>query len=278
MTVISAIFSKYGISVATDSLLAAVGPNNDFIPLEWQQPKIICVPKLRACISYWGFAGSLKVIPKVGQRKNWNWKIYDWLKEQSQNPQESNLSEFAKNLKTKLQVKLNQDTSKKSLKGIGLHITGFENINGYWIPELFLICNFTDTTYKNVGDLNVSRHTYHTIANVDPSDTHAEDCYRMKVKEHLSSGNLIIYNNGNPTLFNPVFHSVSQVLFNANNQGVLRQFSTIQDMVPLVKRPIEVISKLQKDLFKENKRVVGGRTHDVSIDNSGLFYSTSGDK
>jgi hypothetical protein len=73
MTVMSAIFSKYRISVATDSLLAAVGPNDNFIPLEWQQPKIVCVPKLRACISYWGFAESLKVIPKAGQIEVWRY-------------------------------------------------------------------------------------------------------------------------------------------------------------------------------------------------------------
>ena len=100
-------------------------------------------------------------MPETKKRIKWNWKIYDWLKEQSQNPTESDLAEISKNLKNKLEIKLNNDPLKKKLKGIGIHITGFENIEGYWIPELFLICNFTDTTYNNVGELHISRHTYH---------------------------------------------------------------------------------------------------------------------
>ena len=57
MTVISALFSKKGIAVATDSMLTAVDQAGGHIYLEWQQSKIISVPKLNACISYWGLAG-----------------------------------------------------------------------------------------------------------------------------------------------------------------------------------------------------------------------------
>ena len=120
-------------------------------------------------------------------------------------------------------------------------------------------------------------HVIHTIANVDPTDDHSQKEYRMKVKEHLSKGEFIIYNNGNPNLFNPIFNGASEVLYHANKRKVLKDFSSVQDTVPLVKRPIELISKVQKDLFKENSRVGGGRIHDVSIDNMGNFYSTSGD-
>ena len=64
MTLISALISKKGIAVAPDSMLSIVNKDGSNFYLEWQKSKIIPIPKLKACISYWGFAGAFKEIPK----------------------------------------------------------------------------------------------------------------------------------------------------------------------------------------------------------------------
>ena len=113
------------------------------------------------------------------------------------------MEEFAKDLCERLDT----ETSRKlrvGKQGIGLHVIGIEEINGYKIPELFLISNFKDTFYTDIGDLKCSRHTYHTIANVDPAQNHQQFEYRKEVNRFLNETGFIIYNNGDPIMFNPI--------------------------------------------------------------------------
>lgn len=279
MTVISALFTKKGIAVATDSMLTAVDQKGGHVYLEWQQSKIIPVPKLKACISYWGLAGALEKVPKTHETPDWLWQTYDWLKKESENPKHQNLEDFSKDIQEKLDKQLRKLTFKKELdKGIGLHIAGLERIDDYAIPELFLVCNYTNPSYQQVGELGISRNTFHTIAKVPPSVDHNKKEFRFAVKDYLSKGGLISYNNGDPIMFNMVSSTISYGFHIASDRKVLKKVNTIQDTVPIVKRPIEIISAIQKDFYKQDKRLVGGKIHDLCIDNYGNLYSTSGDK
>lgn len=279
MTVISALFSKKGIAVATDSMLTAVDQSGGHIYLEWEQSKIISVPKLNACISYWGLAGALKKIPKANQPTEWLWQTYEWLKKESENPKQNNLDDFSKNIQEKLDKQLSKLNFRKATdKGIGLHIAGLEKIDGYVIPELFLVCNFADPSYQQVGELGISRNTFHTIAKVPPTPDHSKKEFRFAVKDYLSKGGIISYNNGDPIMFNMVSSTISYGFQIAAQRKVLKTINSVQETVPIVKRPIEIISEIQKDFYKQDKRMVGGKIHDLCIDNYGNLYSTSGDK
>lgn len=279
MTVISALFSKKGIAVATDSMLTAIDPSGGHIYLEWEQSKIISVPKLNACISYWGLAGALKKIPKRNQPTEWLWQSYEWLKKESENPKQNNLEDFSKTIQEKLDKQLSKLNFQKATdKGIGLHIAGLEKIDGYVIPELFLVCNFADPSYQQVGELGISRNTFHTIAKVPPTPDHSKKEFRFAVKDYLSKGGIISYNNGDPIMFNMVSSTISYGFQIAAHRKVLKTINSVQEMVPIVKRPIEIISKIQKDFYRQDKRMVGGKIHDLCIDNYGNLYSTSGDK
>lgn len=279
MTVISALFSKKGIAVATDSMLTAVDQSGGHIYLEWQQSKIIPVPKLNACISYWGLAGTLKKVPKANQPTEWSWHTYAWLKKESENPKQKNLEDFSKEIQEKLDKQLSKlNFPKSSNKGIGLHIAGLEKIDGYVIPELFLICNYSDPSYQQVGELGLSRNTFHTIANVPPTTDHNKKEFRFAVKDFLSKGGIISYNNGDPIMFNMVSSTISYGFQIAAHRKVLKTINFVQDSVSIAKRPIEIISEIQKDFFRQDKRMVGGKIHDLCIDNYGNLYSTSGDR
>ncbi len=279
MTVISALFSKKGIAVAADSMLTAIDTSGRHIYLEWQKSKIVPIPKLKACISYWGIAGALKKIHKPNEEPEWIWQTYEWLRKESENPKYQNLEDFSKDIKEKLDKQLNQLSFQKDIdKGIGLHIAGLEKVDDYTIPELFLISNYTDPTYQNIGELGLSRNTFHTIAKVPPSPDHYKKEFRFAVKEFLSKGGLITYNNGDPIMFNMVSSTISYGFQIALHRKVLKTINSVQETVPIVKRPIEIISEIQRDFYKQDKRMVGGKIHDYCIDNYGNSYSTSGDK
>ena len=278
MTVISAVLSRRGIAVATDSLLAVVDPKGENIHLEWEKSKIIPVPKLRGCISYWGFAGVLKKIPKRKESPDWSWNTYDWLKSQSENPKFSNIEDFSNYIRENLDNQLCKLNNIKAIhKGIGLHITGIEKIDGYAIPELFLVSNFLNPSYQQVGELRLSRNTFHTINKVPPSTDHNKKEFRFKVKDFLNQGMLISYNNGDPIMFNMVSSTISAGFQIAAQRNVLKKINSVKEIVPIAKRPIEIISLIQKDFYRLEHRSVGGKIHDLSIDNSGNFNSTSGD-
>jgi hypothetical protein len=189
------------------------------------------------------------------------------------------LEAFSKDIREKLDKQLSKLSFKKETdKGIGLHIAGLERIDGYIIPELFLICNYTDPSYQKVGDLCYSRNTFHTIADVPPSPDHSKKEFRFAVRDFLSKGGLITYNNGDPIMFNRVSSTILFGFKIASERKVLKGINSVQDTVPMIKRPIEIISEIQKDFFKTDKRMVGGKIHDIAIDNDGNLYSTSGDK
>jgi len=275
MTLISALISKRGVAVATDSLLTIVRKNAPNIYVEWKKSKIIPIPKLNACISYWGFAGVLKGIPKDGDDVVFGWQTHEWLSKQSANSSNLSLEEFTKKLRDNLEHEMKSLPG--NIPGIGLHITGIEKVGDYRIPELFLVTNFKDPTYQETKELTCSRETFHTISGQPPADAHGQQDYRMKVNEFLNTQGFLIYNNGDPTLFNPFANSFFSSLNIAQQRGKAKNIETVEDTVPIVRFPIEAVSQIQQKFYDPTKKIIGGRVHDLSINDNGIMKSTSGD-
>jgi hypothetical protein len=62
-------------------------------------------------------------------------------------------------------------------RGLGMHFSTYECVGGYWIPELFLISNWMDESYKELspGGFKATRETYATLKGLkERSDDHGK--------------------------------------------------------------------------------------------------------
>jgi hypothetical protein len=141
MTVISTIITKRLTAHASDSLITPFGKHNKE-ERETQKTKIIPVRHFRGAMSYWGLATTTA-----------GWNTLDWLRDRAGGYARKfdNPEEYAKALR----AELNQQFSKISLQepgqpGLGIHFTAYEVVDGYRIPEMFKISNWTDLSYSAV--------------------------------------------------------------------------------------------------------------------------------
>jgi len=267
LTVVSAIISKYCIAVSSDSLISILKDDGLKDYIESEKPKIISIRNLRAAISYWGFAS-------YG-----SWSTYDWLCSKSQEAcQYETLETFAINLRDSLEKELEKINVKREIdKGIGIHLTGYEVFGDCKIPELFLCSNFSDPSYSSVRKLELSRESYGTIFGEQRSNVHGIEEYRLKVYEEIQKGtNILVYNNGDPLIFNHVFNSLRSLFEESQKRKIFKNPEDIEIYRESAKLPIEIISKFQNKFWKPNTKIVGGRTHDLIIRPSGEFSSHSG--
>jgi hypothetical protein len=267
MTVIAALFSRSCIALSSDSFITEVQPTGNLKVLESQQSKIVPIRRLRAAASYWGLAS-------YGR-----WSTYNWLKETAISAGNgASLETFANYLRNALEKELSQLALPAKQKGIGIHLTGYEEINGYWVPELFLCSNFKGTDYSSVGDLGLGRHTEpYVLSSQIPSTDYGNQEHRLTVHNKLQEGIIFQFNNGDPVLFNPVAASVFSSFQTLANRGLVSDIDSPATFQALVKRPVEIVSKMQRDFCREGQRIVGGKTHDLVIKSNGEFESTSGD-
>jgi len=266
MTAISALISKDWIAAASDSLLTEFYPDSNKIKhIEFKKSKIVPIRKFKAAATYWGLA-------KVGQ-----WRTYDFLKALATDADKYNsLEEFAFNMRDKLKEKIDNIKFKNPIhKGIGIHLIGYETINKVQVPELFLICNYTDTTYAKVGDLDISRNLYKTLPNEFRKDGLSLDKQREQIVDFLNSGRLFIFNNGDPTLFNPAANAIHNMFKTAIERKVMKK--DYNNYMRLASRPIEMIKKVQNDFFEKDFVRVGGQIHHLLITKQGEFLSNTGD-
>lgn len=272
MTVIATIISDQCIAFATDSFITEPSGDGNHKIKESRQSKIVGFQNLRAAACYWGLA-------KYGK-----WDTYSWLRDQVKiSSQISTLQEFATHLHNALSNEFSKLNFYHELdKGIGIHLAGYEYLDGYWIPELFVCTNYADTSYKNLCCLHLTRETYINVAKDKPSRqqplsiNQGSDLQERKyVNEWLKSG-FMTFNNGDPIQFNPIAETV---LNSAKHLAAIKKLR-IRDVEfyrSLVKRPIEIVSAMQRDFCKKGTRLVGGRIHDVTITPDGQFESKSGD-
>ncbi|MDD4058907.1 MAG: hypothetical protein PHO95_08445 [Bacteroidales bacterium] len=266
MTAISALITKNWIAAASDSLLTEFYPNTNTIKhIEFKKSKIVPIRKFKAAAAYWGLA-------KIN-----NWNIYDFLKSLAAKADRFETFEgFANNLKDELKLKLDSiPFSNSNYKGIGIHLLGYEEINNQSVPELFLICNYTSPTYSEVSELSISRNLYKTLPGELRKTGDTLEGQRIKIVNFLNNGGTLIFNNGDPELFNPAANAIHNMFNVAMSRDVL--IDDYKKYMKLTSRPIEVIKNMQKDFFKKDFVRVGGKIHHLLITNQGNFFSDTDD-
>jgi hypothetical protein len=164
-------------------------------------------------------------------------------------------------------------------RGLGLHVVGYEDVEGFKIPELFLVTNFKSLSYDDVADaMGCSRRTNLTITDDSGDDAylekHREPEFRHAVREHLASGRVLFFNNGDPELFTIAANGLVTSMKALKNRGALKGDS--ERWRHLAKAPIEIIGDLQKSYAKKKFRLVGGKIHDLTILPDGRKFSDTG--
>jgi hypothetical protein len=271
MTVISAVITKHCTAHASDSLLTEQQrPDRGRPIVEQEKPKVIHVRQWRGALAYWGLA-------QVQQ-----WSTFGRLQYHAQNAGGySSPEDFANAIGNDLNQELNRlQLPADRTRGIGIHFTAYEQIHDYWIPELFLISNWTDTAYTNIRPegVGVSRETFHTLKNVPSAPEHRHPDCRIEVHRWLHDQNgMLIYNNGDPALFNPVANAILQIFHSLMKRGEVDHASSKEVHCAFVRRPIEVVSRLLGDFAKEETRMIGGKPHDLCISPDGTCWSSTGD-
>ncbi|HEY4785952.1 MAG TPA: hypothetical protein VIH57_07875 [Bacteroidales bacterium] len=272
MTVISAVISTHCIAVSSDSLLTVYNSSTKTSEIiETRKPKIIRIEKFLGAFSYWGLAA---------KSKSSKWTTYEWLRNISNHAQYfDKLEDFAKYVRDELEKEIKSFRIEKKYTGIGIHLTGYEDYDGLRIPELFLISNYTDETYSKIGDLAISRHLFHTMPEEFKAGHENLNQFekQLLVKDFLTKGRLFIFNNGDPDMFNPFSSGYRDAMDTAKKRNVLKDPKDIEIYRSIARRPIEMVTKAQKDFYKKGKIIVGGRVHDLVIEKlTGQFTSTSG--
>ena len=271
MTVIVTLINQHCTVHATDSFITVPQPDGKLKVYEAKQTKTVPVQSFRGAMSYWGLA-------RLGD----SWSALEWLRKQSEEAKKYRRPEdFAMDLRDKLNRLLDQffPLEKPISAGIGIHFTAYERISDYWIPELFVLSNFSDPTYQklHVYGIGLSRHTYHTAHNADSELGHRESRYRLKVHEYLERGGMLWYNNGDPRMFNPAGSLILGQMNVIKERGDLVNSDDISTYRRMARLPIEFISKVQEEFVCSGKRRVGGKSHDLSITPNGEYVSDTGD-
>jgi hypothetical protein len=274
MTIISTIISRNYTVHSSDSLITRTNRDGIREPIEWKKSKIVKVESFRGAMSYWGLA--------LYKTHSYELSMYEWLNDRARRAhQYKSPAEFAEKLADNLNEELsNLKFAKQVDGGIGIHFTAYENINNYWIPEFFLISNWESVDYRQLrpNGVGVSRETYYVDPERDPNQNIGEPDFRMKVHSFLRNNGLLIYNNGDPLMFNPVANGISLALRQLSDRRILKHIDIRESLIALAQRPIDVVSAIQRDFCEEGTRLVGGRIHNLAINGTtGEYYSTSGD-
>lgn len=160
--------------------------------------------------------------------------------------------------------------------------------------------NFESTNYNSLHRSGVicTRQTFNVIRKfetqqeVGPLPEHREPQFRRYVKDHLrDSDQKLIYNNGDPLLFNPIASGVFESMKTLKQRKVLRDPNDPETDRQIAKLMIETVCDIQRKLVPSSRegsrrhapimiasnRKVGGRPHALALDSKGNFYPASGD-
>jgi hypothetical protein len=273
MTVISTIITKRFTAHATDSLLTPFGSRNKE-DKEWEKTKIVKVPHWRGAMAYWGTASTIET----------GWDTLGWLSDRagSYTHQFDNPEEYAKALRRELNREFrNMKFQEPGQGGLGIHFTCYEWIDNYWIPEMFKISNWTDNFYNAVhtDGFKLERVTYHTSFNSEIKETpeDGKPDRRLEVHRKLQDGMMLIYNNGDPVLFNLPANALLGMLQTLAARGALKDLEDPLAICAIARRPIEVVGRVLRDFCRENAVWAGGKPHDLAISPNGEYWSNTGD-
>jgi hypothetical protein len=255
---------------ATDSLITRLNRVGEREPIEWEETKIIPVRAWRGAMSYYGLA-----------QVEGCWSTLDWLRDQTG---KANKFKTAVEFARALAEILNQEIAalpirRETDKGIGIHFSTYEWINGYWIPDLIHISNWNDTSYTALrsSGVGVSADLSGAISNRTTGLPDDGTAIRLEVHKAIHAGEWFQYNNGDPRLFNSAAKAIFDMFEELNRRGILRDANNIETIRALTSLPVEVVSNIQRGFCANGMRVVGGRIHDLAITPKGEYFSTSGD-
>jgi hypothetical protein len=226
----------------------------------------------RGAVAYWGLA----------ECKKYQWSTLEWLRERAGQARAfASAEDFAQDVAHRLNSAISGMTFCGELDaGIGLHFTAYEYIGGYWIPELFRISNYEDSFCQSLfrDGIHTTRETYNVIMEVPARPEHREPQYRLCVHEYLRQpGSMLIYNNGDPLMFNPISEAILQSIREVAKRGDLVSPTDIATYRAIARMPIEVVSNIQRHFAREGTRRVGGKPHDLAITPNGEYFPDSGD-
>ena len=175
MTVISALITQCCTAHASDSLLTVQQrPNGRLEPIEWQRSKIVKVEAFRGAMAYSGLAEYMA----------YGWSTHEWLRHQAEEAHRAPSAEaFAETVAQDLGQQLaRMHFPEPNCSGITIHFTAYGHVQDCWIPELFLITNWLDTSYSSLRPqgVGVSRETYHNTTPEEclPAPEHREPKFR----------------------------------------------------------------------------------------------------
>jgi len=272
MTVISTIITRHHTAHASDSLITVLRPSGLREVVEDRAPKLVRVPAWRGVIAYWGLAS-------YGD----DWNTLDWLcGEAGRAHEHPSAADFTRSLAARVTeaLRVRHFPSQRDC-GLVIHFTAYEWVGGRWVPELFLISNWTDTSYTGVRPtgLQVTRETYATLNNIaDRSDEHGSPACRLAVHEALHNTSLMFrFNNGDPGLFNGVANAILESFLIIASRAPIRDPTSASTHLAIARRPVEVVSRLTADFLVPGRRLVGGRPHDLAVSPGGIYESSTGD-
>lgn len=271
MTVIVTVISRHCTAHATDSFITCSMADGTLEVCEEQQTKIVPVKHFRGAMTYWGLAKDC----------DGSWSTLEWLQAMSREARDYKEPEkFAIHMRDSLNLALSQLSFNYPLhRAIGIHFTAYEWIDNRWIPELFVLSNYRDPRYNALHEAGVllNRQTYNVAFKCAPAPEHGEPTYRIKVHEYLAEGRLLLYNNGDPAMFNPVAEAMLEQFKVLAERGELARPEETKTYRQIARLPVEVMSQIQRDFAKDGKRRIGGKPHDISITPEGIFESDTGD-
>lgn len=267
MTVIATLITKHWTVHATDSLITERQHDKTYDIKERQKPKMVRVDAFDGAISYWGLAWD-----SLGQ-----WNTYEWLiKQASSASRFTTASEFAQHLAQNLSYEIERlSTVEKSLRGLGLHFTAYEFVEGVYVPELFLIRNFLDDECKSVrtGGFEVRRCTCGPAT--EPLEGSVE--IRKAIHTALQNNALFRFVNGDPGLYIPLANAVFEAFITMQQRGWVDDYASAEMHCCIARAPIEALNRLLGGIARPGVRIVGGKPHDLAVKPGRIYKSTSGD-
>ncbi|HRF50602.1 MAG TPA: hypothetical protein PLC98_23440 [Anaerolineales bacterium] len=291
MTVITTIISRACIAYASDSFLTSVDEERIVHVVETKQTKIVRVPVWKGLLSYWG----------LSRYPLHNWSTLDFLMECANAAHSfASPAAFADQMRETLTTKFQSfGVDSPEIGGLGIHFAAYEYVDGFAVPELFLISNFEDIKYSRLspGGFHCTRETYHllnepgSIVEPEAKPHHADIDFRRLVYRRIFHDNKMqVYNNGDTLMFNPVAGAILDSTKEIRERGDLKDPDSVTEMLNLAGTAVSVVSMLQMKFVKSErqrrrnreaeitgKRRIGGATHAVAVAPNGLYVPQGSD-
>jgi hypothetical protein len=275
MTVITTLVTARYTVHASDSFLTVKQGDGTRKPVETKRTKIVRVEAWQGAMSYFGWATS----PASNTTPEWD--TLTWLQDQAQQAGASDSAgAFAIGLARRLETEASRRPSADPLgRGIGIHFSCYERIGDYWIPEMFIISNLEDPSYRSLHPqgVRVTRNLHVGLVGIpETSIVDVDRDARLCAYRLLQAGTDGWWFNGDPIVFGPVASAFRNTIEQLRRRGNL-SLSAQKEHADLARMPVELVSGMFQAFSIKNSVVVGGDSHDLVISPTGDYYSTTGD-